>query len=90
MVAETDITTEKIIFAALLKAMSEQSEYLRKELKFEMKQDFNNLIRRADEIIAKIECNVNPDQKELFAYFADKYHAVGNDLRKQLKTVQNT
>lgn len=81
---EQELSTERLIFAALLKAASEQATYLTDTLKFDMKKDFNNLVLQMDRFVADVlkKMEKQPGGAEYFEKIADIYHNFNIDLRR--------
>lgn len=79
-----ELATERLIMAALMKAFTEQSTYMIGELKMDMKQTFNNLVKRTDEFVAMIEKNLTPVQKQYLEQVTDIYHNMNLEVRKNL------
>jgi hypothetical protein len=83
MTAE-EIATERLILAALMKAVSEQSTYLIGELRHEVKRDFNEMISRVDRFVNGIEKNLNEAQMEYLQSITDIYHNMNLEIRANL------
>lgn len=81
-----DLATERLILIALMKAFSEQSTYLTGELKYQLKQDLNNMVKRTDDFVNSIEKRLNEPQKEYLQSITDIYHNINLEIRKNLKT----
>ena len=79
-----ELSTERLILIALMKAFSEQSTYLIGTLKFDMKRDFNNLTKAADRFTNDIEKNLNDNQKQYLQSITDIYHNMNLEIRKNL------
>lgn len=79
-------STERIIFAALLRAASEQATYLTGTMKFQMAQDFNNLVRRMDEFVNSVtkQLEGSPEGLKVFEDVTDLYHNINLEIRKNL------
>lgn len=79
-------STERIIFAALLRAATEQATYLTDTMNFKMKQDFNNLVRRMDEFVNDIARKMEnqPGGLQYFENITDCYHNFNIELRKNM------
>lgn len=78
------LATERLIFIALLKAISEQGTYLTGELKLKIKQDFNILIKQSDRFVSDVEKNLNDSQKEYLQSITDIYHNMNIEIRTNL------
>lgn len=83
---EQELSTERLIFAALLKAATEQATYLTGTLKFDLKKDFNNLVIQMDRFVGDVmgRLEKHPDGVEYFEKITDIYHNFNIDLRKRL------
>jgi len=79
---QSEIETERLIFIAVMKALSEQSTYLTGELKMKLKQDFNILVKHCDSLINDLECKLTDVQKEYIQEVTDVYHNITIELRK--------
>lgn len=93
---EQELSTERLIFAALLKAASEQACYLTGTLKFKMKQDFNVLVKQMDHFVNDVEARLKdqPAGLEYFEQITDYYHnfniELRNNLNKKYQEVSNS
>ena len=85
-------STERIIFAALLRAASEQSTYLTGTMKFQMSQDFKNLVRRMDQFVndAVSKMESQPGGLQYFEDITDCYHNINIELRKNMNIKYKT
>ena len=79
------LAAEHLIFVALLKAISEHSTFLTGFYQRGMKQDFNQFINRADDLIKKIESSQSEDAKQYIQSVTDVYHNITLELRTQSK-----
>lgn len=78
------LSTERIIMVALMKAFSEQSTFMIGEFKMELKQSLNNLIKRTDEFVYGIEQHLTENQKEYLQSITDIYHNMNLEIRSNL------
>lgn len=83
---EQELSTERLIFAALLKAASEQATYLTGTMKMQMKYNFNNLVKQMDDFVKSIEKQMEgkPEGSAYFEKITDIYHNFNIDLRRNL------
>jgi len=83
---EQELSTERLIFAALLKAATEQATYLTGTLKFNMKKDFNNMVKHMDDFVGDVTKRLEgqPAGVEYFEKITDIYHNFNIDLRRKL------
>lgn len=80
---EIDLATERLIFIAMMKAMSEQSTYLTGTLKFELKRDMKALVGQVDRFIADLEKRLNEAQITYLEGITDIYHNINLEIRVQ-------
>lgn len=83
---EEELSTERLIFAALLRAATEQSTYMIGTLKMQMKVDFKNLTAQMDRFVKSIEKQMEwkPAGLEYFELITDYYHNFNIELRDKL------
>lgn len=79
---QAEIETERLIFIAIMKALSEQSTYLTGELKMKLKQGFNVLVKHCDSLINDLEYRLTDVQKEYIQDVTDVYHNITIELRR--------
>lgn len=79
---QSEIETERLIFIAVMKALSEQSTYLTGELKMKLKQDFNVLVKHCDGLIKDLEDRLTDSQREYIQEVTDVYHNITIELRR--------
>lgn len=79
--SESEMQTERLIFIAILKNLSEHSTFLTGELKLKLKQDFNVLVKQADHLINDLEYRLNDQQKAYIQEVTDVYHNINITLR---------
>jgi hypothetical protein len=79
-----ELSTERIIFAALLKAASEQACYLTGTMQFQMKAEFNMLVKRMDEFVNDVTKKMQgqPGGVEYFEGITDCYHNFNIEMRR--------
>jgi hypothetical protein len=80
--SEQELNTERLIFAALLKAASEQATYLTGTLKFDMKYQFKNLVLQMDRFVNDIEAKLPSGGLKVFEDITDCYHNFNIELRR--------
>lgn len=80
---EIDLATERLIFIAMMKAVSEQSTYLTDTLKFTLKRDMKVLVNQVDNLIRDLEKRLNESQVKYLEGIADIYHNINLEIRVQ-------
>lgn len=78
-----EIEAARLVFIAMLKAISEHSTMLTGEFKMKLKHDFQNLIKHSDDLIASLEGKLNPDQVEFIQDLTDVYHNLNLEIRNK-------
>ena len=85
---EQQKTMHKLMFVAVCKLLSDQSTYLQNELKYDLKRDFNNVIKRIDELVEKIDKGFSADEKESLQEIVDELNNAMTDFRKQINELK--
>ena len=85
---EQQKTMHKLMFVAVCKLLSDQSTYLQNELKYEIKRDFNNIVKRTDELVDKIEAGLSQDARDTLQEIVDELNNAMSDLRKQINEIE--
>lgn len=80
-----EIQVETQIFIALIKALSEQSQYLTNHFKMQLKQDFNNWQKRGFDIVEQLE-KQNKANEDYINNITDIYHNINLEIRNNLKS----
>lgn len=73
----------RLMFIALLKAISEHATIITGEFKMTLKYDFNNLILQCDRLVIDLERRLNDSQKEYIQNVTDVYHNINIEMRKE-------
>ena len=81
---DAQLTQHKLVFIATIKLMSDQSTYLQNELKYELKRDFNRLVKDADRLSAHIEGLLEPESREDLQAVVDVLNNELCNLREQI------
>jgi len=85
---EQQKTMHKLMFVAVCKLLSDQSTYLQNELKYEMKRDFNNIVKRTDELVDKIEKGLSAESVATLQEIVDELNDAMGDLRNQINELK--
>lgn len=78
-----ELETQRLIFMALMKALSEHHTFLIGEFKMDIKQDINNIIKSIDRIVLSTESRLTENQKEYLQSITDIYHNINLEIRNQ-------
>jgi hypothetical protein len=81
-------TMHKLMFVAVCKLLSDQSTYLQNELKYDLKRDFNNIVRRTDELVYKIESGLSAESVNTLQEVVDELNNAMGDLRNQINEIK--
>jgi len=85
---EQQKTMHKLMFVAVCKLLSDQSTYLQNELRYDLKRDFNHIVKRTDELVEKIEKGLSPESVEILQEIVDELNNAMSDLRNQINEIE--
>lgn len=80
--------TETFILVALMKAATEQSTMLQKELKFQQKYRFKLATDAIDSFLKEIETQLSPEHFEQIEKVGDLYHNINIEVRNAVKELE--
>jgi len=81
-------TMHKLMFVAVCKLLSDQSAYLQNELKYELKRDFNNIVRQTDSLVDRIEKGLSAESVNTLQEIVDELNGAMGDLRNQINELK--
>lgn len=87
---EQELQTERLIFIAMTKALSEQGTFLTGTMRMQLKHDFNALIRLCDRLIGDFEKKLNENQIAYVESVTDIFHNINTEIRRQAKVIHES